>query len=90
MSHQPIPQNHILLVLPNIPLVIAPSQMYLVEPSVLLKTLAAKVVDVRATDNPNARVVKPSIRKRQSLLEDLEDTIRSIKAEGKKTKTRCS
>ena len=58
----------------------------LARPPALLKTQPGKVVNVKATGNQDAIVVKPPNNKRQSLLEDPEDTATSDEAEGKKTK----
>ena len=71
--------------LPNIPVVIAPSLMHLADSPALLKTTHAKVVDMSATGDPDAGVVGPPNSKRQNLLGNPEDTITSDDAEEKKT-----
>ena len=77
----------LLLVLPNTPMVIAPSHMHLADPPALLKTPPAKAVDAKTTDNPDARVVKPPDNRRWSLLGDPQHIITRQKAKDKKTDT---
>ena len=56
---QPISEKTPLPVLPKTHVVIAPSHTYLADPPVLLKTPPAKVVDAKATVEPDAGVVGP-------------------------------
>ena len=68
MSPGPIPQNPLLVVLPNTPVVITPSHMHLAEPPALLKTPPAKAVVAKATGDQDARVLEFPNSKSQSWL----------------------